>query len=140
MIVADTNVWSEPMRRNPDRAAIAWMRQHADELALTTVTIGELLYGLEIMPTGRRRDALVADVERLVEGSATRTFAYDHPSARQFAAIKAMRRRAGREVTKPEDAMIAAIAAAHGCAVAARNVDDFTDMGVEVINPWKDGR
>lgn len=136
MIVADTNVWSEAVRRAPDPTAMAWVLEHRDELAMTTVTVGELLVGVELMPAGRRRTALAAHVDALIAGAAHRTFGYDEAAAREFAAIEARRRSIGREVTAPEDAMIAAIAASRGWPVATRNVPDFEGMGVVVIDPW----
>lgn len=138
MIVVDTNVWSEPIRKEPEPAVVAWLTAHRDEVAITTVTIGELLYGLALLPDGRRKDGLGQQIERLIASAEARTCPYDVAAARAFAAIKAKRRQAGCEVTKPEDAMIAAIAASRGCAVATRNVHDFEAMGVELINPWYD--
>lgn len=137
MIIADTNVWSEAVRRVPDAAVLRWLAAHSGELALTTITIGELAYGIEIMPAGRRREALAAELRRLMAGAGARTFAYDTSAAAAFATIKAARRRAGREVATPDNAMIAAIASVHDCAVATRNVGDFEGMGVHVINPWE---
>ncbi len=136
MILADTNVWSEAVKRAPDETVMAWMLAHRAELALATVSVGELLYGVEIMPAGRRRKALASEVERLVAGAGRRVYGYDAAAAAEFAQILAARRRSGREATKPEDAMIAAIAAANDFAVATRNVADFEGMGVEIINPW----
>jgi len=137
VIIADTNVWSELVRRSPDPAVVAWTLAHRDELALTSITVGELLYGLEIMPAGQRQRSLAAQVERLMERTPHRTFDYDDSAARHLAAIRSARRRAGREIIKPEDAMIAAIAKAHDCAVATRNLEDFAGMGVELIDPWR---
>jgi predicted nucleic acid-binding protein len=137
VIVVDTSVWSEAVRRSPDPVVLAWLTTHHAELALTTITIGELLYGVELMPAGRRRQALATQVRHLIAGAAARTFSYDAAAATELAAIRASRRRAGREVGAVDDAMIAAIASVHGCAVATRNVTDFDDMGVAVINPWE---
>lgn len=136
MIVADTNVWSEAARLEPNARVVSWMAAHRDELALTTVTVGELLYGLALMPEGRRRTVLTTEIEQLIAGAASRTFPYDTDAARKLASIRARRKRAGLEVVRPEDAMIAAIALARGCAVATRNVGDFEAMGVEIIDPW----
>jgi toxin FitB len=137
VIIVDTNVWSEVVRREPSPSVLRWLAAHSGELALTTITVGELAYGVEIMPAGQRRQALAAQLQRLVVGAAARTFSYDAPAAAAFATIKAARRRTGREVVAPEDAMIAAIARVHGCAVATRNVADFDGMGIDVINPWE---
>ena len=137
MIVVDTNVWSESVRRSPTPAVVAWLLDHRNQVALTTISIGELLFGVESMPPGRRRSALALEVDRLIAGAARRIYSYDAAAARHFALIKTARRRAGREITKPEDAMIAAIAAGHECSVATRNVADFEGMGIEIINPWE---
>lgn len=139
MIIADTNVWSEAVRRAPDPAVITWMLTHRDDLALTSISVGELLFGLEVMPAGRRQQALARAVEKLIAGAAHRIYSYDEAAARELARIRATRRRSGRDVTKPEDAMIAAIASARGCPVATRNTGDFEDMGIELINPWRSG-
>lgn len=136
MIIVDTNVWSEVVKASPDPQVELWMATHRKELALTSVTIGELLFGLEIMPAGRRKDALTRHFDRLFERLSTRIFPYDQAAARALATIKTERRAQGREVVNPEDAMIAAIAVVRGYAVATRNVADFDGMGVEVVNPW----
>jgi predicted nucleic acid-binding protein len=140
VIIADTNVWSAAVKVAPDPAAMSWMVENRDELAITTVSIGELLFGVELMPPGRRRDTLAAAVDALIANAQRRIFPYDVAAARELSRIRAECRRRGREVVKPEDAMIAAIAAARGCSVATRNGDDFDDMGVEIIDPWKHGR
>lgn len=136
MILVDTNVWSETTKRDPAPQVLAWLLDHRDELAVSTITVGELLTGLALMPEGRRREELTERIERLIGNSRGRAYAYDEDAARAYARIVASRRAAGRRVTKPEDAMIAAIAAAHGLAVATRNTGDFEDMGVDLINPW----
>lgn len=139
MIVADTNVWSETVKRTPDPSVVAWLLKHRHELAITTISIGELLFGLELMPDGRRKHALAAQLERLIASAAHHTYTYDAAAARHLARIRSQRRSSGREVATPEDAMIAAIAAAHGCSVATRNVNDFEGMGIEIIDPWNVG-
>jgi predicted nucleic acid-binding protein len=65
-----------------------------------------------------------------------RSYSYDEQAARALATIMAARRRTGREVSKPVDAVIAAVAASRGMALATRSTSDFADMGVELINPW----
>ncbi|WP_188113443.1 type II toxin-antitoxin system VapC family toxin [Nocardioides humilatus] len=137
MILVDTNVWSETTKRSPDPAVLAWLVAHRDQLALCSITVGELLNGVELMTAGRRRDELTASVERLISNGRGRTYPYDEPAARAYAGIVTRRRSAGRPFAKPEDAMIAAIAIANECSVATRNVGDFAEMGVELINPWE---
>jgi toxin FitB len=137
VILVDTNVWSETMRPTPDPSVVAWLRAHRHEAAISTITIGELLTGLALLPDGRRRDFLTTRVEGLIARARERTYTYDEQAARALATIMAARRRIGREVSKPVDAMIAAVAASRRMAVATRNTGDFAGMGVELINPWE---
>jgi predicted nucleic acid-binding protein len=136
LILVDTNVWSETMRPTPDPRVVAWLRAHSHEAAISAITIGELLTGLALMPDGRRKDFLTISVEGLMIRARERTYAYDEQAARALPATTAARKRIGREVSRPVDAMIAAVAASSGMAVATRNTSDFTGMGVELINPW----
>ena len=136
MILVDTNVWSETMRPAPDPGVVAWLRAHRYEAAISTITIGELLTGLALLPDGRRKDSLAIHVEGLITRARERSYSYDEQAARALPTIMAARRRIGREVSKPVDAMIAAVAASRGMAVATPNTSDFEGMGVEVINPW----
>ena len=136
MILVDTNVWSETMRPAPDPGVVAWLRAHRHDAAISTITIGELLTGLALLPDGRRKDFLSTHIEGLITRARERSYGYDEQAARALATIMAARRRVGREVSKPVDAMIAAVAASRGMAVATRNTTDFADMGVELVNPW----
>ena len=88
------------------------------------------------MPTGRRRDTLLSDIETMLHAAfENRILPFDSSAARAYAVIAAKRRFAGRSVA-PADCQIAAIARAHGMAVATRNTRDFEDMGIDVYNPW----
>ncbi len=136
MILVDTNVWSETTRPAPDPGVVAWLRAHRQEAAISTITIGELLTGLALLPDGRRKDFLTVHVEGLISRSRERCYSYDEQAARAVPTIMAARKRVGREVSKPVDAMIAAVAASRGMAVATRNTSDFAGMGIELINPW----
>lgn len=137
MILVDTNVWSETTKPEPAPSVVSWLLEHRDSLAVSTITVGELLLGLALMPVGRRRNELTERVERLITNSRGRTYPYDEAAARAYAHIVAQRRAAGRRVAKPEDAMIAAIATANGLSIATRNTGDLEDMGVALINPWE---
>lgn len=137
MIILDTNVLSELMRPAPDPGVIAWTDQQSQSaLFTTTVTQGELLYGVAILPAGERKRAL-EDAVRLVLATHfhTRLLSFDHNAAEAYARIAASRRRDGNPVSQ-FDAMIAAIAASRGAALATRNVKDFAGCGIDVINPW----
>ncbi len=137
MIVLDTNVVSEGMRPEPQAAVEAWL-QTIDplDLAITTITIAEILYGIALLPRGRRRTDLElrfkSFVTRVIED---RVLVFDTVAAEHYAAIAAQRRAVGRP-TSQADVMVAAIVAANGATIATRNVTDFADFGVPVVNPW----
>jgi predicted nucleic acid-binding protein len=135
VIVVDTNVISEPLRRTPEPRVVTWLANHGPEIAITTVTVHELLYGARRLPKGRRRTALTEAIESLTRGAGDRILEYDEEAARSHAAIRAARADAGR-VTSVEDGMIAAIATAHRAVVATRNVTDFEGFGVQIVDPW----
>jgi predicted nucleic acid-binding protein len=137
VIVLDTNVVSELMRENPSAAVVRWVTKHADASVFTTsITQGEVLRGVELLPPGRRRNALAAAAAATFdEDFRGRILAFDPDSAKAYALIAAGRRRSGRPIST-FDAQIAAIARAHGASVATRNIDDFQHCGVDVIDPW----
>lgn len=137
MVVLDTNVLSELMRPAADRVMTAWFADRAtSSLYLTAVSEAELRFGIAVMPSGRRRDGLAAGLERMLRtGFANRILPFDSRAARAYAEIAAARRRMGRRIPEA-DCQIAAIARSHGMAVATRNVGDFSDTGIEVIDPW----
>ena len=138
MIVLDTNVLSETLRHKPADSVKRWIeRQPAGNLFTTAISEAEILYGLALMPVGRRRTALQRAVAAIfAEDFSGRVLTFDSAAATAFAEITAERRQSGRPISE-FDAQIAAIASSHGAAVATRNVDDFANCGVKVINPWE---
>lgn len=84
MIVADTNVLSEPLRPAPSPAVLAWLKDHRHDLAMTSVSVGELRFGVLRLPPGARRDGLTAAVEALIEGAGDRVLPYDAAAAREM--------------------------------------------------------
>lgn len=136
MIIVDTNVWSETTRPMPEPGVIDWLRRHASDVVITSITIAELLAGVAMLRQGRRRDGLSTLVEGLIARSQGRILDFDERAARAFATIRASLRRQGREPGSAEDVMIAAIAVSRGFPVATRNTADFDGTGVRVINPW----
>ncbi len=135
MIVADTNVISEPLRRDPDPLVLSWIRSVGSEMALTSVTVGELLYGAERLPEGQRRLRLFEAIERLIDDAGDRLLAYDATAARAYVSLRAAREHVGR-TTSSEDLMIASICLVHALPIATRNVKHFAGLGLEVVNPW----
>jgi predicted nucleic acid-binding protein len=135
MIVLDTNVLSEPLRARPDPTVLAWLDRITDVVALTSISAGEILTGVRALPAGRRRDALMAAVERTLAIYADQVLPYDERAARTYAAMQESRGSTGRPLSV-EDGMIAAICGARGLALATRNTKDFEDLGITLINPW----
>lgn len=138
MIVLDTNVLSEGLRPRPSENVLRWMQSEPIATLFTTsITEAELLFGAALLPEGKRRRALETVLDRLFgERFVDRILPFDSAAAREFADIAANRRRAGRPIGEP-DARIAAIARSRGASVATRNVGDFVDCGITVIDPWR---
>ena len=105
-------------------------------LFTTTISEAELLYGIALLPTGRRRRQLEAFViQTLDEDFTGRILSFDSAAAREFALIAASRRRAGRPIGEA-DVRIAAIARSRGAVLATRNISDFSDCGIDLVDPW----
>ena len=140
MIILDTNVLSEPMRPGSDPAVTSWLnRQPAATLYLTTITLAELLLGLELLPLGARRAGLEARITAVLARFGDRhILPFDTAAARRFASLIARARAAGQTIGVA-DGQIAAIAATHGFAVATRDTAPFIAAGVPVIDPWTNG-
>ncbi len=136
-VLLDTNVVSELMRTAPDPGVAVWAAGHSlEDLFFSAVGEAELRYGAAILPTGRRRENLVSDIERMLdEAFENRVLPFDSGAARAYADIAAMRRSAGRPVGTA-DCQIAAIARTRHMALATRNVRDFEDIDVEIVDPW----
>ena len=134
MIVLDTNVFSEGMKPSADPAATAWLdARDAGSIYVSSVTLAELSFGINCLPTGRRKRAMALDEVLGVFGD--RALAFDARAARAYAHIAVRARAAGLGLPIP-DGYIAAIAAAHGFAVAPRDTGPFQAAGVAVIDPW----
>ena len=138
MIILDTNVISELMRRKPSAQVATWVAQQpGTELFTTSITEAEIFYGIELLGRGKRREGLLAAAEAMFsEDFAGRVFVFDSDAARVFAKIGAARRALGRPISHA-DAQIAALAQVRGAKLATCNVDDFEGCGIEVVDPWK---
>ena len=137
MIVLDTNVISEVLRPAPQPAVLHWLAaQPRASLFTTTVTQGEVLYGIRVLSDGKRRRGLWDAVKRIFsEDFAGQVLDFDSDAADMYAEIAASRRMAGKPISQ-FDAMIVAMARSRGASLATRNVSDFEDCGVDVVNPW----
>ena len=135
----DTNVLSELMRERPAAAVLDWFAQNTQGVMHTsTITQAEILTGIALLPTGKRRTALAVAAEQMFEHEfAGRCLAFDAAAAKNYAVIVAVRSRQGRPIST-EDAQIAAIALTAGFAVVTRNVRDFESIeGLVLADPWQ---
>lgn len=140
MIILDSNVLSEMLRPQPQPAVIEWMaRQSAAQLFVTAVTEAEIRYGIARLPSGNRKEALAAAVAGIfAEDMAGRILPFDSDAAVTYAEIVSEREAGGRPISQ-FDAQIAAIARARGADIATRNIRDFADCGIRLIDPWTAG-
>lgn len=138
MIVVDTNVISEVMRPKPSPSVLNWLNtQESRQLFITTVTLAEIGYGLRILPEGQRRWQLHSCFEQFIaEAFEERVLDFTASAAESYAEIMGHRKEIGRPMSLP-DGQIASIAHAHGFAVASRNIKDFEDCGLELLNPFE---
>jgi toxin FitB len=137
VIILDTNVVSELMRRSPSPAVVAWAdAQVPHDLYTTCLTQAEILLGIALLPAGKRQRAIAeAAVAMFDEDFAGRVLAFGTEAARAYAEIVARRRREGLPISA-FDAQIAAIVRATRATLATRNVEDFEETGIEVVDPW----
>jgi len=137
LIVVDTNVISELARQMPAPEVISWIDSLATgEVATTAITAAELLYGVARLPDGRRKTELSAAVNGLLNNELDgRVLPFDRLAADRYADIVSRRERLGQPIGIA-DAQIAAICSTAGAALATRNIADFEDTGIELINPW----
>jgi len=137
MILLDTNVISEPLRRVPDARVIDWIdAQSLETLYLSVITVAELRFGVATLPVGKRRDALQTSLENQILplfAGRVRPFELDCTTA--YAELMAKAQSAGLAIAAA-DGYIAAIAATNRFSVATRDVSPFQAAGINVINPW----
>lgn len=137
MIVLDTNVISEIFRPSPEPRVVEWLVSLTGDVAITSITLAELLAGVRRLPDGRRKDELAHGIEEAVapyRGSQS-VLSFDADAAERYAEVLASREAAGAPISTA-DAQIAAICLAHGAVCATRNVKDFQHTGVKVVDPW----
>lgn len=137
MIILDTNVLSELMRPKPSPRVVDWVsKQSTTEIFTTSITEAEIFYGIELLAKGRRREQLLAAADAMfTEDLAGRIFGFESDAARAFSQIATQRRALGRPISHA-DAQIAAIAQVRRAKLATRNVSDFRDCDIDVVDPW----
>jgi hypothetical protein len=137
MIVIDTNVLSALMRQVPEPSVVDWLdRQAAESVWITSITLFEAQFGIALLPKGRRRRTLEVAFEKLMgEDLEGRVLDFDQPAAQAAARLAAVRQRNGHSIDM-RDTQIAGIILARRAKFATRNVRHFSDLSVDVVNPW----
>ncbi len=138
MILLDTNVVSEVMKTQPAEAVVSWLNaQDSERLHVSAITVGEIAYGLRILPDDKRRSGFRERFELFISlAFDQRVLSYDEPAARIYGELMGDRKELGLPMSVT-DGQIAAIARRDHLSVATRNVLDFENCGVEVINPFE---
>lgn len=137
MILLDTNVLSELMRKDADPNVIRWLdEQPRASVWTTSVTILEIRFGLQVLPKGKRQQLLMQAFEILLkEKIEERVASFDPAAAVEAADLMSRRHKRGRPGDL-RDTLIAGIAQASRATLATRNVQHFHDLSVPVVNPW----
>ena len=136
MIFLDTNVLSALMQDLPDSKVIGWLdQQPKTSLWTTSITVFEILSGLQIMPAGRRQTGLSQVFRLILERMDHRIAAFDDEAARVAAGLAASRKKRGK-VVEVRDTMIAGIVVSRHATLATRNTSHFDDVSATVVNPW----
>jgi toxin FitB len=138
MVILDTNVLSALMRQATDPKFVTWLdRQPPTSIWVSSLTVLEIQFGLQILAPGRRRSLLTKAFEDVLAGEiGGRIAPFDAEAAQQAATLMASRHKRGRPV-ELRDTMIAGIVLACHATLATQNVSHFEDLSVPVVNPWK---
>ncbi len=131
--LVDANILSEPTKPKPDPRVMEWLRAHEPDIAVDPVILGELRFGILILPRGRKRTAL----ERWFDAGVGRLncLPWDAETGLRWAELLARLRRAGKAMPI-KDSLISATAVVHGLAAATRNRVDFVNAGVPIVDPF----
>ena len=136
MIIVDTNIISELIKPAPSPAVTAWVAARAaGELFTTSITVAEIGYGIERLAAGQRKHLLRAAAEEVFTAYSEQVLAFDSPAAAHYAIVANQRDRAGAPIDG-FDALIASICRANDAALATRNVKDFENTGIDLVDPW----
>jgi toxin FitB len=133
----DTNVISELTKARPYTPVVEWLRSVDETVTyLSVITLGEIWRGIQLLPSGKKRNTLSDWFEReLVVRFAGRILSIDESISVLWGAVAARAHRMGRPLSVL-DAFLAATAERHNLTLVTRNVDDFSAAEVRVLNPW----
>lgn len=135
MIFVDTNVISELLNIVPTRHVEEWLATHDDELALSSVVVAEVAFGIQKIRPDERAKRLENGLLMLRRRFSGRIFPFTEDAALTYGDIMGQHARRGLKMSAA-DGMIAAIALINGGRLATRNVRDFKETGLTIIDPW----
>ena len=129
----DANVLSEPTKPKPDPRVVAWLRRNEQDIAVDPIILGEMRFGILLLPRGKKRAAL----ERWFDAGVRRLHClpWDVDTGLKWAELLARLRTTGKSMPI-KDSLIAATALLHDLALATRNSKDFEKAGVSVVDPF----
>ncbi len=136
MIFLDTNVISETFRKLPDEAVISWLSRYDAEIALSTVAIAEIAFGIQKIVPDQRATRLEQRLSEWRHRFADRIFGLTEEAALDYGQLMGAAKRQRRPMSTA-DGMIAAIARVNGGRLATRNLSDFRETGLDLISPWE---
>ena len=134
--LVDANVLSEPTKAAPDSSVVEWLSLHEPDIAVDPIILGEVRFGILLLPKGRRRTRL----ERWFDAGIARLHClpWEAQTGLRWAQLLAALRASGRSMPT-KDSLIAATALTHGLTVVTRNRADFEDARVKIVNPFING-
>ncbi|BDC49704.1 ribonuclease VapC [Bryobacterales bacterium F-183] len=133
----DTNVPSEVTRKGASELVLTWLRDFEKQSFLSTITLGEIRQGIVLAKDENKKAVLNRWLTEVIYETFTdRILPVSAPIAERWGLIHAHRIRSGKPMTVP-DGLIAATALEHGLTLVTRNVRDFQDLGLSLVNPWE---
>jgi predicted nucleic acid-binding protein len=114
------------------------MASPSNRFFLTSITIGEIRFGLELLADGKRKATLIAELKAIEAEFSGRVLGFSSNAAHRYGTIAAQRHKIGRRM-ETKDAMIAAICLANGATLATRNTKDFEGLDLKLVNPFEGG-
>jgi hypothetical protein len=132
--LVDANVLSEPTKPTPHAGVVEWLRRNERDIAVDPIILGEIRFGILLLPRGKRRTRL----ERWFDGGLGRLLClpFEAETGLRWASLLATLRASGQAMPI-KDSLIAATALVHDLTVVTRNRVDFEKAGVEIVNPFE---
>jgi len=134
--LVDTNIFAAVLGERPNPLVASWLGENESELYTSSITIAEISFGIEQLPTGRKRTRLQVALDEIIHVMGDRILRFDTRVALLWGKLRARLKRRGALI-QIEDSYIAAIAERHNLTVATRNTRDFERAGVRTINPFE---